>query len=249
MLARVSNTTAALLAMTLVTITTGGCRGLKRPDIPKWIQPLSPPQVSESFRRKPVSLPSERELCIQTARTVAEDGHVREAILLYEKAERISPDEPALDRPLAPLYARAGRTDQAVQRYRNVIRDDGPNAETWNNLAWTLMTAERYPEAVEAAQEGLRIDPDSPRLRSTLAVIHFHNGDSQSAFELFRDVHGESAAHHNLAVLEIERGNADAARHHLAQAVSHPDCSPQSEELQHNLARIAARQDDEPSLR
>lgn len=183
----------------------------------------------------------ERIVCVETARSVAASGHVREAILLYEKAEKLSPREPAFDRELAALYAQAGNYEMAVSRYRK-LKLDKNDVDTINNLAWTLMEAEQYEAALAETKKGLAFDPDHVRLASTQACIHYRLGDRQTAYEIFHKHLGESAAHHNLAILDVDAGNEQSARKQIRQAM---DTSSEPRSITREFDSLMANQ---PSL-
>ena len=196
---------------------------------------LSHRQEQDQVSARPDELPSESQMCIETARSVAAAGHAREAMLLFEKAERLS--QKPLHRELAPLYAQLGQTDKAIDRYRQAFAGASDDVELRNNFAWTLLEAGKLQESIDVAQQGLADSPNHPRLMSTLAVAQFKLGNRQAAFELFRSAFGESAAHHNLAMLEIDGGNEGQAKHHLAQAVESPRSTPESKQFHQALTR------------
>lgn len=229
---------AIAAATTLLVIS--GCRSMTGSDEKKLINPLAAAAESQPL----AAMPSERVLCIQTAETVAEKGHAIEAIKLYEKAERVSPDEPTLDRELAPLYAQTKAYDKAIDRYRRLLRADGADTETLNNLAWTLMEAGRLPEAAATAGQGLNLEPNDSRLTSTLAVIHYKQGDRKSALDRFTAINGPAAAHHNIALLDIDQGDEKSALRQLANAVQMPDCTPETREFFQSLRHVPASSRD-----
>ena len=62
-------------------------------------------------------MPSDHTLCVETAKTVAAEGHADEAIKLYLRAEKIDPKAASVDAQLAPLYAGVGNYPAAIERY------------------------------------------------------------------------------------------------------------------------------------
>jgi len=77
------------------------------------------------------------------------------------------------------------------------------------------MEAGRFEQAIIEANRGLQIDPNNVRLRSTLAMVHYRQGDREGALRHFEQALGSTAAHHNLAILDIDTGNLDSAKMHL----------------------------------
>ena len=187
---------------------------------------------------------NEHDLCIQAAKAVADKGHANEAIKLYEKAESLAPQKTNLDRPLAPLYASVGKTDAAIARYRKVIANGEADAEHFNNLAWTLMESGQLDKATETIQQGLMQSPNNERLQATQAVVFYKQGDRNQSFQAFQKLYGQSAAHHNLAILDLDHGNKDAALQHLNTATELADCPEQTialKEAVESELRLAAR--------
>ena len=187
-------------------------------------------------------MPSERSLCMETANTVARKGHAVEAIKLYEHAERLDPDAAPLDSKLAPLYAAVGEQDASIERYRRCIKISPNDIELSNNFAWTLMEAQRFDQATAEANRGLQNEPDNARLLSTLAMVHYRQGDQAKALRLFEQAQGSSAAHHNLAILDIDAGKLEAAKKHLQTA-------KQSKELNLKTESLIAALDSQVSTR
>ena len=207
-----------------------GCRTLGESKETDFLKPLETSN-SPSARVSLGTDLSEREICAETAKTVAEKGHATEAIKLYEKAERLAPKEQPFDLELAPLYVHVGDTESAIARYRNAIGRGHADSDVFNNLAWTLMDSGRYDEAIETLQQRLTAEPENNRLQATHAVILFRRGDRESSFQKFVELYGESAAHHNLALLDLDAGNVESAVKHANLAKTFPGCSAESIKL------------------
>lgn len=211
------STVGVVSEIALMLLIFAGCNGLSKKQGTDFLKPLASTSSDEANRyRQPI--PSEQALCLETAKTVAQQGHADEAIKLYERAEELDPSQKPLDAQLAPLYARARNFDAAIERYQRLVLQSPKDIELCNNFTWTLMEADRYDEAVNQAQRGLGLDANHKRLSSTLAMIYYRQGDRASAMKQFEQAHGASAAHHNLAVLDIDAGNIESANQHLQQA-------------------------------
>jgi Flp pilus assembly protein TadD len=211
-----------------------GCRTLRESRETEFLKPLDTATGTLSHDARVADL-SEREICIETARTVAAKGHAVEAIKLYEKAEGLQPNGERFDLELAPLYVHVGNTDSAIARYRNAIAEGGASDEVFNNLAWTFMESGRHDEAIQAIQQGLDVTPESKRLQATHAVLLHKSGDREGSFEKFRKLYGESAAHHNLALLDLDSDNIESAVEHARLATGFPGCSTESVRLRDTL--------------
>ena len=171
---------------------------------------VAPPlvEIGAEFSGPP---PSDRELCMETARTVANKGHAQEAILLYEQAEKLASTEPPLDLQLAPLYAEIGDTDSAVARYRSAIARGNVDPSVANNLAWVLMDDNRFGDAEVAIQNGLANESGNKRLLTTQAILLYRTGNRDLAFSQFNSLYGQAESLHNMAILDIDRGDPTAS--------------------------------------
>jgi len=207
-----------MIVLLVCLMATVGCHRVRKKS-PDFIQPLVTNDVA--CRPEQPFPESERDLCIQTAQTVAKRGHFTEAIALYEQAEKLEPSQPLLNRELAPLYAQAGQTDRAVLRYQRAIDAAPDDAELINNLAWTLLEADRPTEAIQVIEKALTQFPEDRRLQSTRAVASYHTGDREGAIAQFTELYGPSAAYHNIALLDIEAGDRDQAKAAAEQSIAH----------------------------
>lgn len=202
------------LFLAVLMIAAAGCSMLSKSQAPQFLAPLNSQAPAESL---PPTVQSEQELCRTTAKTVASKGHTQEAIKLYERSEHLDESKPA-NMELAPLYAQVGDFDASVKRYRTAIAEGDADPELWNNLAWTLMEKGDLAEAMRATEQGLLQSPTHKRLLATSALLQYKSGDSAQAFEMFSQLYGAEAAHHNLAILELEHGRVEQARHHATLA-------------------------------
>ncbi|MGI9474791.1 MAG: tetratricopeptide repeat protein [Rubripirellula sp.] len=226
-----------------------GCHGLgsKKPENP--IAPLGNGIRSLSSSAPLSNRFSERELCLETAKTVAEKGYAEEAIKLYEKAEKLDSNAEPVNLPLAPLYAQVGDYSKAIERYQRAIDSGEATSEVRNNLAWTLMETHRYSEAVAVIETGLAEESENPRLTTTLAVTRYRMGDRQKSLEKFQEALGASAAHYNLALLDLEAGNIESAVKHADLAAALPDSTAEIAQLRDSIHSELAASNGQAILR
>ncbi len=200
-----------------ILLATAGCQSMGAKKSPDFIAPLAMEHVANEKIPTPKN---ERELCIRTAATVAGSGHLSEAIALYEKAERLDPQTDPLDRQLAPLYAQTDQAEKAIARYQGAINRSPHDAELRNNFTWTLLELGRVEQALAAVEDALKKFPEHRRLQSTRALALYRQGNRTAAFQQFASLYGSSAAHHNMALLDIEAGDEANARRELTQALA-----------------------------
>lgn len=218
------------LPLVWLTLLSCGCGSFGKDKQTDFLKPFAAlGKQNRGFYSRP--MPSEYSLCVETAKTVADQGHAVEAIKLYERAESVDPTATPLDSNLAPLYASTGNYSAAIKRYQRCIEASPQDVELCNNFAWTLMEAGQFTAAAAEANRGLRIDGENTRLQGTLALVHYRQGDQVKALRGFEKAHGPVAAHHNLSLLEIDSGNIDAAKAHLQIANQAIEPNPKAKVL------------------
>ena len=194
-----------------------GCNSIEKDQQSDFLKPFASNELLDTKTGRQ-RMPSERSLCIETAKTVAKKGHAEEAIKLFERAEELDPNAVSLNAELAPLYAEVGDHETAIERYKVCVQRTPDSPELINNYAWTLMEAGQFKQAIAEATNGLQQFPEDTRLRSTLAMVYYRSGDQSKSFQQWELAVGKTAAHHNLALLDIDSGNVESAREHLSQA-------------------------------
>ena len=118
-------------------------------------------------------------------------GHRDEAIASAERAIELDPSRAAPYRILGLLIAFAGRPDDGIAKIETGMRLDPRNPWTWRNfqlLAVAHLVAERFAEAVDAAQRSLQYKSDEHNTRVLLAVSYAHLGRIDDARSAFREV-------------------------------------------------------------
>jgi len=83
---------------------------------------------------------------------------------------------------LAVIYLIGGRTAESAILYEQLLALEPDNLEAINNLAWIRSEDQnKYQEALELAQRGLKIMPDYCDLLDTRGVIHYRLGEFDKA--------------------------------------------------------------------
>jgi Flp pilus assembly protein TadD len=229
----------------LLALTHSGCSSLERKSSDQFLKPLNSSRPNTPrFGGKA----DERNLCVETAKAVAKKGHASEAILLYEKAEQLDPKAESLDLQLAPLYAQTGQTEKAVSRYQRVVAQGAATSEVYNNLAWTLIEANRHRAAETVILQGLGPHPGDERLRSTRAIVLYELGRREEAIEKFTELYGPAGSHHNVAVLDLDHGRIKDALAELATATQIPGCPEETFQLRDSLRTELAAANQPPTF-
>ncbi|RDI62025.1 tetratricopeptide repeat protein [Microvirga subterranea] len=111
---------------------------------------------------------------IGAARAAAERGASQEAVPLFERAITLNPSRrPEIAREYADQLAYAGRPQQAVPIYREVLgrQDLAPEERqrATRNLAFALLWSSQFPEAIRSWETILRGSPADDEARKALS--------------------------------------------------------------------------------
>jgi tetratricopeptide (TPR) repeat protein len=86
-------------------------------------------------------------------------GKLAEAIVAYEQAIALEPDDVLLHVPLARLLILEGRTVEAVRRAQRATEMAPENARAWAVLGMAYDWSGDVPEAIDACQRAIELDP------------------------------------------------------------------------------------------
>lgn len=84
--------------------------------------------------------------------------------------------------------ARLGKPEQSIAALRLAAEIAPEREENWLNLTRQLMDVNRFAEAVEAAQDGLKSSPKSYALHLRLGAAYFSSGRYNDAEKSFREL-------------------------------------------------------------
>jgi len=208
----------------LLGISTLGCHSFQQMNDPLLIEPLGKVDSGSSSSNI-------RDLCIETAQSVAAEGHYAEAIKLYERAEQLSENGEAFDLQLANLHAEMGEYENAMERYQSHSFTKEMDASTINDYVWACIGAEQYRRAAEVLEQGRSDFPSDERLKSTSACLAFYAGDEKESLRIFSDLYQVPGAYQNLAVLAIESGDSERAVQYLKRAMNMANCPEEAHTL------------------
>ncbi|HMF61259.1 MAG TPA: tetratricopeptide repeat protein [Vicinamibacterales bacterium] len=176
----------------------------------------------DAFRRAVAERPAFRKADNNLILTLVKAGKGPEAIARARALVAAAPDDP--DRIFTLGLAESEQdVAAAIATFRRVLQIEPKHTLARYNLALVLKRADRLPEAIEALQRALEIEP-RPEALYTLGVIYWQQGDTERAARALRDAVAADAryadAHYTLgAVLAARndwRGAADALRRAIA---------------------------------
>lgn len=99
----------------------------------------------------------------------SQSGQYEEAILFYQRAERLKSDYPAVTLRLGESWLELNRIDKAVGALQTAAGDPGLRARALYHLAQIDLLQRRFDDAIEKLEEVLQIDPGADQAHYPLA--------------------------------------------------------------------------------
>ncbi len=115
--------------------------------------------------------PDDAELALNLAGLLIERQQWAEALQLLQGALTQMPDNPEILNNLGLARAGLGQREQAEAAYRAALARDPRSVKIYNNLVKTLLEAGRRDAARDVVEQGLRLLPADPLLRSLRQAV------------------------------------------------------------------------------
>ena len=167
----------------------------------------------------------------------------QDEITLWSDCRQKSPGKARPHYNLGLALEASGRTEEAIQSYRQAVRIDPNHTEAYNNLGVAHAEKGMLPEAVRYYSISLRINPDSDRAHHNLGLVLARQGKMNEAVRHFSEAlrinPNYANAHHNLGIALASRGRLNKAVNHLTRAVN---IRPDFAEAFNNLGLAQVRQ-------
>jgi putative PEP-CTERM system TPR-repeat lipoprotein len=106
---------------------------------------------------------------------------------------------------IAELAILNGNNELAIQQYTKILKNNGRDIRSLNNLALLLLQEGNYNDALQYAQNALKVRPKHPSLLDTLGVIQLKMKQTQIAARTLREAYEQ-----NRGVVEIALNYAEA---------------------------------------
>ena len=174
-----------------------------------------------------------------------------ELLKVYEALAARAPEDKALREKLrearAACYAQkgnaavvAGNTEAAIKHFE-VSVEAKPNADIYQNLGHLRCEVRKYPEAIEAYQEALELDPGRQELLPSLAQAYFESGSYGEAIQCA----GRALKHKPSEEMHLIVGRSFEIREDWVSArLAYEDASlrlPESRKVREELADVYLR--------
>jgi|HubBroStandDraft_6_1064221.scaffolds.fasta_scaffold717658_1 tetratricopeptide (TPR) repeat protein len=88
---------------------------------------------------------------------------------------------------IAHLELKAGRKQEALAVFQEVIKLDPKNSMALNNAAYILASTNNIKEAEKLAKKAVKLEPKNPEYLDTLALVYFKKGQPKEAENLIKE--------------------------------------------------------------
>jgi tetratricopeptide (TPR) repeat protein len=121
-----------------------------------------------------------------------EQGDLEGAVRAYHRCLLVGGPDAEAAFNLGNALSALGRKEEAYARFRMAVECRTGFVEAWNNMAGVLTEMRQFQEAVEAAEEALRLAPDYPDAHFNLSLALLACGRSDEA-----RLHGRTYLRHD----------------------------------------------------
>jgi Tfp pilus assembly protein PilF len=167
------------------------------------------------------------EACLATAKELQAHGHAQEAIILYERARQLNPQQQQVSRFLAVLYDQQGNDARALTEYRKALELAPHDADLLNDLGYYFYRRRDWRQAEEQYRKAIGQSPEHERAWVNLGLALGEQEHFQESFEAFSKVLGPAAAHSNVGVILAAHQRKAEAETAFKQALAIQNDLPQ----------------------
>lgn len=182
--------------------------------------------VTMDERSRPSTQGTAREH-LMNGRALLSTGRVNEAIAELSLASSLDPRLSGEANGLLGLaYDQKGMRERAKESYERAMKDSPEDAQTLNNLGFSLYQNGNYRAAVDRLKRAARLAPTDKRILNNLALAQCRLGKYDDAYKNFARAGGELTGRLNTAAM-LERLGRDeeAIRHYEAARRLEPNSS------------------------
>lgn len=129
-------------------------------------------QAIALYREALAAAPKEASLAYKLAMALDKAGDSVNERAALEQAIQIDPNMAEAQNQLGYLASRAGETASAEEHFRLAVRASPGYAKAWVNLAATLYLESKWPEARQAVDRALQLDPGNPKAQQLSKALH-----------------------------------------------------------------------------
>ncbi|MGB5082992.1 MAG: XrtA/PEP-CTERM system TPR-repeat protein PrsT, partial [Burkholderiales bacterium] len=198
------------------------------------------PQAAKAYETA-YSIGKSGLLAVKIHAAYAQAGKPDEAERRLGQWLKQSPDDVAVRLYAADVSLRGGKYQGAIEHYEWVLQKQPDNVLVLNNLAWAYQQV-KDKRAVETAERGYKLKPDSPAVADTLGWILVEQGNTSRGLELLQKAVAAAPDAHeirfHLAQAWLKAGDKSKARSELERLLAIDAKFPQQAEARSLLRQL-----------
>jgi Flp pilus assembly protein TadD len=122
----------------------------------------------------------------ERARVLVARGSFADAAAEYERALKLTPDDPSLESRLGVCYQRVGKESEARAHYARALQLNPRHAEAWNNMGALEHAQQRFKQAVQAYRKAVELKPGMATAWKNLGAAQLALGRVDDGLESYR---------------------------------------------------------------
>jgi Flp pilus assembly protein TadD len=142
-------------------------------------------------------------------RSLLAAGRLNEAIAELSLAASLDPRLTEAHSLLGVAFDRKGMSERARESYEQAVKTEPEDAQTLNNLGYSLYLNGNYRAAVDRLKRAAKLAPTDERILNNLALAQCRLGKYRDALKSFTRAGGEYMGRINTATM-LERAGRDA---------------------------------------
>ena len=150
-------------------------------------------------------------------------GRMDQALMEYEKAVKIRPDDASAWNNIGAALSALGREEETFQAFEKAIRIKPDYADAWYNIGVTLNGFKRHDEAVNAYNKATKINPNFHQAWCNKGILLYNLNRKDEAIQAFNKAieikSDNSSAWSNKGVALSALGRNDEAIHAYSEAI------------------------------
>jgi predicted CXXCH cytochrome family protein len=172
-------------------------------------------QAERDYRETYTAIANRPEALLALAALETAEGHIPEAVELYQTALRMEPRAVSARVNLADTLRGLGREADAEDILREGLELDAMNAALYYALGLSLVRSSRTDAALEELRRATELEPGNPRYAYVLGVALNSLGMPQQALKVMGDAYTQFDGNYDvamaLATMRRDSGDADGA--------------------------------------
>lgn len=142
---------------------------------------------SQTISRETMRLAAERTreaiTHMQRGDNLAARGNTEGAIVEYQKALAINPNDAVIQNKLGICFQRGGQVDLAQRQYEQAVRLNARYAEAWNNLGSCYHARGKYKQAIKYYEKAIDNKPSFAAAYKNMGTAYFAQGRFEEGYQ------------------------------------------------------------------